>query len=291
MALAAGLGALLSSACTLDNLNRIVPDGAYQSVRDLPYGAHPRQTLDIHWPKGTPPAEGWPVAVWIYGGSWESGDKWQYRFVAQTLAKLGWATVIPDYRVAPEVRFPAFVEDTALAVAWTQSQEGRATLEHAMGPIRKSRILMGHSAGAYNAAMVAYDPRWLRQAGGDPTAVTGFVGLAGPYDIHPYDVPLTKRLFGHETDPTRVEPMPHLGRDSPSSLLITGDDDDIVLPRHTHILTKAIRERTGDPNRATELTLPGAGHVGVLVGLTKILEKPRLTEALTRFFQARQEDP
>ncbi|ABC22797.1 carboxylesterase family protein [Rhodospirillum rubrum ATCC 11170] len=268
----------LFAACTVGTLNAIIPSDGYRSQTNVAYGPDPRQRLDVHVPVAAAPADGRPVAVWIYGGSWQSGARGDYAFIADTLAALGWITVIPDYRLFPEVRFPAFVEDTAQAVAWTRSEQARDIL----GPTNGTLVLMGHSAGAYNAAMVAYDPQWLRAARADPAMVSGFVGLAGPYNLFPYDVEVTKRVFGHETDPTVVEPLSHITAASPPALLVTGLRDTVVGPYHTDAMEAALAAK-GVDHRTVRLA--DANHAGVVLGLTRYFRDKALTVPLAAFLK------
>lgn len=170
--------ALLAAACSpLTTFDSLVPkDGGGRRVAEAqPYGADARQRLDIYAPRNAGPGER-PVVIFFYGGSWNSGTRSGYAFVGRALAAQGFVTVIPDYRLVPAIRYPGFVEDGAAAVRWTR--------EHIAGfggdPARL--VLMGHSAGAYIAAMLAVDDRWL---GRDRQAVRGLVGLAGPYDFAP----------------------------------------------------------------------------------------------------------
>ena len=92
-------------------------------------------------------------------------------------------SVIPDYRVYPEVRFPAFIEDGASAVAWVCSNTNR------IGDDAARLFLMGHSAGAYIAAMFALNSSYLAQGGMTTRELKGFVGMAGPYDFLPLKSP------------------------------------------------------------------------------------------------------
>ena len=66
-----------------------------------------------------------PVVVFFYGGSWQSGRRQDYSFVAQALTSRGCVVVIPDYRLYPEANFPAFVEDGAAAFAWVHEHISR----------------------------------------------------------------------------------------------------------------------------------------------------------------------
>ena len=89
--------------------------------RDQAYGGDARQRADVYLPPATcaPPARGWPLVVFFYGGSWQSGHRHEYGFVGHSLAARGMVVVVADYRLYPAVSFPAFVEDGAAATAWT----------------------------------------------------------------------------------------------------------------------------------------------------------------------------
>lgn len=171
--------AVLASACTpLGVFNTFVPhDSALRSATDQAYGDAPRQTLDVYAPRRIEAPR--PIAVFFYGGSWETGRRQDYEWTARALAAKGFVVVLPDYRLYPAVRFPAFLEDGALAVRWA--------VDHgpAYGGDPSRIVLLGHSAGAYNAVMLALDERYLKAAGVDPRTIRAVAGLAGPYDFLP----------------------------------------------------------------------------------------------------------
>jgi acetyl esterase/lipase len=118
-------GLLMLSACSpVTVLNALAPKAGITETRHIRYAAarDHRHTLDIYTPAGQ---GGFPVVVFIYGGGWTDGSKSEYRFVAAALAARGVLTVVPDYRLYPEVRFPAFLQDNAAAVAWTRANIAR----------------------------------------------------------------------------------------------------------------------------------------------------------------------
>ncbi len=82
------------------------PGALSEGARDVAYGPNPRQRMDIYVPKGGGDGPK-PVVFFIYGGSWANGDKETYSFVGDALAARGFVTVIADYRLVPEVRFPS----------------------------------------------------------------------------------------------------------------------------------------------------------------------------------------
>ncbi len=229
------------------------------SVRhDLIYAQGGRGRMDVYAPRTVKPHA--PVAVFVYGGSWQSGEKALYRFVGVSLASRGIVTVIPDYRVYPEVRYPTFLNDNAQAVAYA----ARHAAEWGGDPGRL--FLVGHSAGAYNAAMLALDPRWLGAVGLNARRdVAGVVGLAGPYDFLPLRDPKLKTIFGPDDQLADTQPINHVDGSAPPMRLLAGDKDTVVDPANATRLAAAIRARGGTVS--TRL-YPGLGHVSLLTAVS-----------------------
>jgi acetyl esterase/lipase len=235
---AAGLG-FLSACSPLKLLNAVSPDeGVEAAATGIAYGPHPRQKLDIYTPPES--ARAAPVVVFFYGGGWEWGSREDYAFIGRAFAAKGYVTVLPDYRLVPEVRFPAFVEDSAAAVAWVAAN----IKAHGGDPARLA--VAGHSAGAYNAMMLALDRSYLAAAGAAPGAVGAVLGLAGPYDFLPLEDPLTIAAFGTAEDLAATQPVNFVRADAPPALLIHGARDRTVYPRNQERLAAALR-RAGAP--------------------------------------------
>ncbi len=181
-------------------------------------------------------------------------------------------TIIPDYRLFPEVRFPDFLEDGARVIRWALDNAA----PHSGDP--RHVVLAGHSAGAYNAVMLALDPRYLEAAKVDPAAIRAVAGLAGPYDFLPLDDPATINTFGATRDLAATQPMNFALANSPPVFLATGDEDDRVRPRHTRALAMRLREAGA---KVEEKVYPDLGHVGILLALSKPLrgKAPVLNDA------------
>jgi acetyl esterase/lipase len=235
----AGAGLALSLAATagcstIGVLNALSVSPAVSVTRDIAYGADPRQKLDVYAPSA--PAPGRPVVVFFYGGSWDSGSKHDYAFVGQALAAEGYVAVVPDYRVYPQVVWPAFLQDSASAVRWARDHAA----EH--GGAASRLVLMGHSAGAYNAIDLAVDGRWLSAAGVDPTRdIAAVVGLSGPYDFLPVRTDELKAIFGPEAQRPDTQPINHVDGHAPPMLLITGDKDTTVDPGNSDRMAAKLR--------------------------------------------------
>lgn len=208
--------------------------GARLVAEGVAFGSH-GQTLDI-WAPETPPAGKLPVVVFWYGGGWAKGDRTSYAFAGRALAREGFLVVIPDYRKVPDVLFPAFLDDGAEAVAWAAANAAK----HGGDPGQVS--FMGHSAGAYQAVMLALDAKRLAAAGVDPANVKAAVGLSGPYDFYPFDSPRSIAAFSQWPQPAETQPITFARQDAPPLLLVTSDGDETVRPRNANNLGARLRE-------------------------------------------------
>ena len=120
--------------------------GTRRMMQAVAYGSDPRQRLDVYAPATHGAAL--PILVFIHGGSWDSGTKDGYGFAASAYAARGFVVVVPEYRLHPDHKYPAFLRDCASAVAWARDNA------RAIGGDAGRIVLVGHSAGAYNAAML-----------------------------------------------------------------------------------------------------------------------------------------
>lgn len=255
VALGLGIAYLVSPLRTFDTL--VPKDAGGQKIAEgLAYGTHERHALDIYAPMDAGEGQR-SVVVFFYGGSWNSGTRDGYHFAGRALAAQGFITVVPDYRLVPEVHFPGFVEDGADAVEWVRSNIAR----HGGDPDRL--VLMGHSAGAHIAAMLANDRQWL---GEHHEAILGLVGLAGPYDFAPFDTDASIAAFGQWPRVEETQPVTHASESSPPALLLTGADDTTVKPRNSTALSSAL-EAEGIP--AEMISFAGLGHIDILIALSR----------------------
>jgi len=260
---AAGFGALLAlAACSpATMLNALVPDGDYTLQADRSYGADARQTLDVYIPTAPASVAGpRPVVVFFYGGNWRTGQKKDYRFVGQALASRGFIAVVPDYRLYPQIRYPDFLRDSAAAVRWTLDNLA------ALGGDPARVHLMGHSAGAYNAAMLALDDRWLGPA---RDRIRSMVGLAGPYDFLPLTDPKLQDMFATEPDLRRTQPIVFADAKGPPLFLLHGTADDVVEQANSVKLAARLRAQGA---QVEEKYYDGMGHIRIVGALAAPLQ-------------------
>ena len=234
----------------------------FQRHADIAFTEGPRGRLDVYEPRK--PHPGAPVVVFFYGGGWEGGSKALYRFIGASLAAAGVVAVIPDYRVYPQVRYPAFLQDNARAVRWTRDHAA----DYGADPARL--FLMGHSAGAYDAAALGLDRRWLDGVGLDARRdLAGVIGLSGPYDFLPLQSPKLKAIFGPEPQRPDTQPINHVDGSEAPFLLIAGTADTTVYPRNTTRLADRIEARGG---QAEAVLYPCAGHARTVTALWPLLQ-------------------
>lgn len=258
--LAATATTALGGCSVLNLFAAFTPRDPARHVGDaIAYGPGPRRTLDVYAPEtGSGP---WPTVVFFYGGGWNSGSRTEYGWAAQAIASRGFLVIVPDYRLVPEVIYPGFVEDCALAVRWAQDHAAQ------YGGDPQRILLTGHSAGAYMALQLALDDDFLRAAGVDFARIKGAAGLSGPYDFYPFDVKESRDAFGaYQGDPKVTQPITYAGRPNrPPVLLIQGLADRLVGPHNAVNLDKALRAAG---NRSTLRLYPGLAHTDTAAALS-----------------------
>lgn len=275
---------LVLAACAgrqpVDLLNALTPKSTYTVTTGLPYGDGQRRMLDVYQPTRQPthqstqpdraiddPTSGTlsapalpreqkrPIVVFFYGGSWQNGQRSDYRFVGEALASRGFVVVVPDYRTYPSTIFPGFIDDAAAAVRWAHDHAA------AYGADPSTPFLMGHSAGAQMAALLATDPRYLRTQGMTKQDIAGFIGLAGPYDFLPLRDATLKRIFP-ASDRADSQPINFISGDEPPMFLGVGKADTTVDPGNTDRFAARLTAR-GDVVEVKHYA--GIGHA-LLVG-------------------------
>ena len=238
------------------SLNALSAIATHRVQADVPYGPGARHKLDIYAPTEAAPLGGYPTVVFFYGGSWNRGQRADYRFVGEALAARGVLTLVADYRLYPEVRYPEFLADSALALAYGLRQAGR------LGGNPKRVFVMGHSAGAYNAAMLALDASRLAPLGHSPRELAGWIGLAGPYDFLPMSNPDAQPVFFHPNYPEGSQPLNYASNQAPRGFLAAPVNDDLVNPQRNTVGLATRLQQAGAS--ATLKLYPRPSHMSLI---------------------------
>jgi len=253
----------------------LVPRRNYRVARDVAYGPDPRQKLDIYMPRDLKaPA---PVLLFFYGGSWQTGDKNMYPFLGEAFASKGIVTVVVDYGLYPEVSFPAFVKDGALAFRFLLDEVAK------YGGDPSRTFLSGHSAGAHIVTLLANDFSYLNAIGVDPARIRGVIGISGPYDFLPLKDHALIALFGGD-NVVETQPINFVDGKRAPTLLITGKNDDTVRPRNS-VRMAAKLESFG--NEVRVIQYDGIGHIDIIASLARgFRHRTSLREDITQFVMA-----
>lgn len=249
-----------ASGSPLAALSRLFSERGASVRTGVAYGPELRHALDVYEPDADRQRRG-PIVLFFYGGSWTSGDRRLYSFLGSALASRGYTTVIADYRLYPEVRFPAFVEDAARAYGWV----ARMLSDRGRRPI----VIMGHSAGAHIAALVTLDPRYRARFAPSAPSPAGLIGLAGPYAFDPTTWPTTRDIFASVADnPDVARPTiaaRRLNGRPPPALLLHGSGDTVVTPDASAALRDTLASRGGSVRHIES----GTGHLGIMLAFAR----------------------
>jgi acetyl esterase/lipase len=278
----AGLAAMMAAGCgraAFMTANVSAAFGAYQRHLNISYGTDPQHRLDVYVPDQVPP-EPRPLVVFWHGGRWTTGDKADYRFVGAALTELGYVAVLPNYRHYPAVKMPGFMNDAASAAWWAAARASQ------YGADPKRLYLMGHSAGAHMAALVALDPRYFASAGQPVPHIAGVIGLSGPYDFLPLREADVQDMFGPPQKYPDSQPINFARSDAPPMLLVHGLEDQTVRPKNSVNLAAALRAHSVPvalklypklvhADTAAALSLPARGRAPTLADIAAFVKQPR----------------
>ena len=260
----ATLTALFEAAC--DRLGFLAANlpalwGSYRRQVNIAYGPEPQQRLDVYVPRyaGNEPR---PVVIFWHGGRWRGGDKADYRFVGAALAESGYLTFVANYRHYPQVKMQGFMQDAALAALFAAAHASR------YGGTPERLYLMGHSAGAHLAALLALDSSNFADAGQRAPRIAGVIGLSGPYDFLPFLEPEDQDMFGPPQRYAASQPINFVRADAPPMLLVQGLKDETVKPKNARNLAAAL-SALGVP--VTLKLYANCSHAGTVAALAALL--------------------
>jgi acetyl esterase/lipase len=256
------------------NLPAAMDSGTAKVGDGIAYADGARHKLDVYAPeqRGEPA----PVVFFIYGGGWNRGERSDYQFVGRALAARGFVTVIADYRLVPEVRYPDFLSDSANALRWVQDNIAN------YGGDPNRLFLAGHSAGAYNAVMLSLDPSFLAEYG-VTMPILAVAALSGPYDFYPFEYNEVREAFGHAPNPQGTQPINLITSEAPPMYLATGTTDPIVRMQNTERFAERLRAQGV---WVTTQYYEGFGHMEPVIAMGALWRwRMPVLEDMVGFFQ------
>lgn len=260
--------------------------------RDLPYTANLSTPLkaDLYLPTDDAEA-GYPIVIVVHGGAWRAGDKWNISRFSLELAKTGIASLAINYRLAPEHRFPAQIDDLRDALCWVADN----AVQYDLAPQRIG--MFGYSAGAHMVCLLgtlndqpiaqqrlasdwaADDPRWRKLP-----SVRAIVAGAPPCDFR--EMPADNQTLAYFLGGSRKQFPQRYVAASPASFVSAGDvptlyvhgDRDLIVPYSS---SRQLFQRQQDAGVCSEyLTLSGDGHISTYLS-------PQLKRAVVQYLHFR----
>jgi len=249
-------------------------DQGVKKTADIRYREGKRGMLDIYTPEKTDGLA--PVVMFIYGGAWAAGDKFEYEFVGRAFAANGYVAVIADYRLYPEVKYPDFLEDCAAATRWIEEN----IVDYGGDPRRF--FLAGHSAGAYNAVMLGLDASFFRDQG-VTMPIRAVAAISGPFNFYPFEYDQVRVIFGDAPNPEGTQPINLVAAGDPPIFLGSGTSDPIVRVENSKALAEKLRAQGV---WVTEKYYEGFGHLEPIVSMGAMMRfRMPILQDMLNFFQ------
>lgn len=239
----------LSTSLSTAEEVRLLKDVPYKSANATEYEAQ-RCKLDLYLPKG---AKEFATIVWFHGGGLTGGDK-----AGEYVGKLGSrfagegiAVASVNYRLSPQVKFPAYIDDAAAAVSFVR----REIVQHGGSPQRI--FVSGHSAGGYLTAMIGTDPQYLAKYDLKLADLAGLIPVSGQMITHSAvraerGIPRTRPIIDE------AAPAYHVAKDAPPFLVVAGGEDLPARAEESRYFVAAIK--AAGHKDATYLEVEGRNH-------------------------------
>jgi acetyl esterase/lipase len=165
--------------------------------------------LDVYYPKSK---KNFATVVWFHAGSLTEGKK----EIPSALMEKGYAVVGVEYRLAPLVSAPKYIEDAAASIAWVFKNIER------YGGSQNLIFVSGHSAGGYLGLMAVLDKKYLNKHNIDPNKIAGLIPFSGQAITH-FTIRRERNIKDYQSVVDAFAPLFHVREETPPILLITGD--------------------------------------------------------------------
>jgi len=213
-------------------------------IRDVIYGPEKRQKLDLYLPA----VDGkYPIVIFFHDGAWYTGDKSQYSKFGKMMMndkKIG--VVVVNYGLYPEVLYPTNAQDVALSVSWVYHHID------SLGGDPDNIFLVGYSAGAHLASLIATNPKFLKSVGLEHNNIKGIICVSGIYKIKwTLDFVGFGKVFPKNLR-YDASPVNFASNDCPPFLLMYSDDDAPTLAAQSKRMSRKLA-RKNCPVECTEI--------------------------------------
>ncbi len=247
----------------------------YKTGESLSNYEKQRCLLDVYLPKET---KDFATLVWFHGGGLTGGSKDtdSTKKVAQGLAQMGVAVVVPNYRLSPQAKYPAYIEDATAAVAWTFQN----IAQHGGDP--KRVFVSGHSAGGYLTLMIGMDAHYLASFGLKPQNIAGLIPVSAQVMTH-YTVRQERGIGKFSATADEAAPVYYAAEKSVAPMLVLCADKDMPARAEENAYLVALMKGAGN-KRVTLQVIADRNHGSVGNNIAKAGDPARM--AILEFMQA-----
>lgn len=231
----------------------VTSDTPYKAGERLSEYETARCKLDIYAPAA---GANLPGLVWFHGGGLTGGDKAGVRTVevCRALANEGMVVMSVNYRLSPKVKYPAYLEDGAAAIAWCHAHAAALRVDPA-------RLFVGgHSAGGYLTALLALDDHYLQSCGLSSGDLAGFIPLSGQMMTH-FTIREERGLPKSRLIVDEAAPIYHARKDTPPWLILYAEHDMSLRGDENRFFAAALQ--AAGNRKVTLREIAGVDHVGI----------------------------
>ena len=247
-------------------INGLTPKKGYLVKSNVAYGLKARQRLDLYISNQTSVK---PLIIFVHGGAWSHGDKNAYKFVGEAFSRFGYDVAVMNYHLAPEYKFPSYIDDLAVALNYLEQQQSR------LGISTAKIALMGHSAGAFNIASLLYHPQHYQLA--MKQNIKALIGISGPYHFDYKGDPLAEDAFDQSIPYQQVMPYYFVEKNDVKHYLFLAQNDQVVKDKNSLDFKQQLLE---SGNHCEIVTIPKTGHISIMGSVSSLF---------SRFFKTRSE--
>ncbi len=241
-------------------LNRLTPKKSFSCMTNVAYGLKARQRLDLYY--ATVQRVDRALLVFVHGGAWQTGDKKDYLFLAESFCREGFDVAIINYQLAPEHLFPEYVHDLALAVNFLHD------LQQKLNICTNKIVLMGHSAGAFNVMSLLYHPQPIVL--NCMPNIRAVLGLAGPYHFNYVRDRLAQDAFDCTIAYQQVMPNYFVRSNRIKHYLLVAENDTTVGAYNSTDMQHALLKQG---NHSEIAVIPRVGHIAIVASLSIFMSR------------------